>query len=124
MACILLISEGKEENRKEVKHMKIATSFLSALFIVGALGVSDTPATAEVLSKVELGSNYCHLRFPAIRKDTLNSDRPVLKDPSSRDIIDYYGPCDHDPLGKDEIASQKRRAEEERELPEGDFGRR
>ena len=89
--------------------MKIATSFLSALLFVGALGVSGTPATADVFSKVELepGSNYCHMKFPAIREDTLNSDRPVLKDASTGDIITYSGPCDHDPLGKDEIQSQK-----------------
>jgi len=109
MACVLLTSEGKEKNRKEVKLMKITTSFLSALFIVGALGVSGTPATADVLSKVELdpGSDYCHMQFPAIREDILNSDRPVLKDASTGDIIDYYGSCDHDPLGKDEIQSQR-----------------
>jgi hypothetical protein len=31
----------------------------------------------------------------------------VLKDPSEGDIIDFYGPCDHDPLGKDEVHRQK-----------------
>jgi len=102
--------------------MKTATSFLAALILIGALGVSRTPATADVLSKVELdpGSNYCHLQFPAIREGTLNSDRPVLKDAGTGDIIDYYGPCDHDALGKDEIASQRQQVEERRQLPESD----
>jgi hypothetical protein len=31
----------------------------------------------------------------------------VLTDPSEGDIIDFYGPCDHDPLGKAEIQRQK-----------------
>lgn len=90
--------------------MKIATSFLAALLLVGGLGVKNTFAAAEgVISNATLTpGSYCHLRFPAIDEDTLSWDRPVLKDPSEGDIIDFYGPCDHDPLGQDEIASQKR----------------
>jgi hypothetical protein len=34
-------------------------------------------------------------------------DRPVLKDPGTGDILDFYGPCNHDPLGRDEIESQR-----------------
>ncbi|HZA56148.1 MAG TPA: hypothetical protein VE616_18035, partial [Candidatus Udaeobacter sp.] len=58
--------------------------------------------------------SYCHLTFPAIRENTLASDRPVLKDPSEGDIIDYYGSCDHDPLGADEIRSQKDQLQRQR----------
>jgi hypothetical protein len=95
--------------------MKSMKSFVSGLLLTGTLAVSGTAVNAEgILLKEELapGSNYGHLRFPAIREDTLDWDRPVLKDPSSSDIIDYYGPLDHDPLGKDEITSQ--RLQEER----------
>jgi len=60
---------------------------------------------------------YCHLKFPAIREDTLDSDHPILQNPSSGDIMDYYGPCDHDPLGKDEIQSQKLQAVRQRSRP-------
>jgi hypothetical protein len=42
----------------------------------------------------------------------------VLKDPSSGDIIDFYGSCDHDPLGQDEIASQRQDLERNPRLPE------
>ena len=52
--------------------------------------------------------SYCHMKFPAIEERTLSWKRPVLKDPNEGDIIDFYGPCDHDPLGKEEIQSQKR----------------
>src|SRR5687767_2529276 len=92
--------------------MKIVTSFLAALLLVGSFGVSDTLAVAPgVISNATFTpGSYCHLTFPAIREETLASDRPVLKDPSSGDIIDFYGSCDHDPLGKDEIQSQRQQA--------------
>jgi len=82
------------------------------LFILLLSGISGTSAAAPgpegVISRAAVaGTNYCHLKFPAIREDTLFSDRPVLKDARNGDIIDFYGPCDHDPLGKEEVASQR-----------------
>jgi len=47
------------------------------------------------------------MKFPAIREETLYWDRPVLKDARDGDIIDFYGPCNHDPLGREEIARQR-----------------
>jgi hypothetical protein len=98
-----------KENRKEVNLMKIATSFLAALILAGSLGTSNAFAAAPgvISNQVLTQGSYCHLTFPAIRENTLASDRPVLKDPSEGDIIDYYGSCDHDPLGANEIRSQK-----------------
>ena len=89
--------------------MKIATSFLASLLLVGALGATGTAIAANgVIYKQELTpGSYCHLKFPAIRGRTLAGDHPILKDPSEGDIIDFYGPCDHDPLGKVEIHRQK-----------------
>jgi hypothetical protein len=52
--------------------------------------------------------SFCHLRCPAIREDTLFSTQPELKDSSEGDIIDAYGPCDFDPLGRDSIVQQQR----------------
>ena len=100
--------------RKEVKVMKITTSFLAALLIVGGIGANRGFAAAEgVISNATLvPGSYCHLRFPAIRENTLSWDRPVLKDPTEGDIIDYYGSCNHDPLGQDEIASQRQQRSE------------
>ena len=51
------------------------------------------------------GSN-CHLTLSAIREDTLSSDPPVLKDPNEGDIIDFYGLCDIEPLGEDQVHQQ------------------
>jgi hypothetical protein len=89
--------------------MKIATSFLAALVLVGSLGASNAFAAAEgVISNATLTpGSYCHLTFPAIREETLSSDRPVLKDPSTGDIIDFYGPCDTDPLEEDQVQQQR-----------------
>ena len=95
--------------------MKIATSFLAALVLVGSFGVRGALAVAPgvISNAVSTPGSYCHLRFPAIREDTLASNRPVLKDPSEGDIIDFYGSCDHDPLGKDEIESQRQQSAEQ-----------
>ena len=93
--------------------MKTAISFLAALLLVGSFGTTGALAAAEgVISNATFtAGSYCHLTFPAIREETLSWDRPVLKDPSAGDIIDFYGSCDHDPLGQDEIAYQRRQAE-------------
>jgi len=91
--------------------MKAMKLFLSGLVLAGIMDVSIASAAGAVgvISKdVATEGSYCHIKFPAIEERTLGSNRPVLKDPSEGDIIDFYGPCDHDPLGKEEIQSQKR----------------
>jgi hypothetical protein len=65
-------------------------------------------AAEVIISRVpDSSGNYCHLKFPAIRPETPSWPKPELKDASEGDIIDFYGPCDHDPLGKVEIHRQK-----------------
>ena len=92
---------------KEVINMKSMKLLMSVVFLSGALGLSVVSAGAEnVISKdVLTDSSYCHTKFESIREDTLASSQPVLKD--TDDIIDFNGPCNHDPLGKEEIQSQK-----------------
>ena len=91
--------------------MKIAMSFLASLVLVGALGATNSAMAANangVIYKQELTpGSYCHMKFPAIREETLAGNHPVLTDPDDGDIIDYYGPCDEDPLGKDQVHEQK-----------------
>jgi len=97
--------------------MKTMKSILSMLFLAAAMGSSIAPAAGAegVISKTALTEgSYCHMKFPAIEETTLGSKRPVLKDPSSGDIIDFYGPCDHDPLGKDEVWAQLLEAQHRR----------
>ena len=98
--------------------MKSIRLVLSIFLFAGTLGLGSAPLWAQgIISKVALeSSNYCHIRYPAIREETLFWDRPVLQDARSSDIIDFYGPCDHDPLGKEEILTQ--RTQYRRELNE------
>lgn len=56
---------------------------------------------------VESG-DYCHLKFPAIEPGTLGSREPRLENPADRNVIDFYGSCEHDPLSKDEVQTQIR----------------
>ena len=89
--------------------MKIATSLLAAVLLLGSFGAIDTAMGADgIIFKQELTpGSYCHLKFPAIREDTLGTKHPVLEDSYSGDIIDFYGPCDEDPLGKHQAEKQK-----------------
>jgi len=90
--------------------MKSLKAKLPVLLISVTIGLSATPAVyaAEVNTRdVFRADGYCHLKFPAIEEKTLGSPQPVLKDPGSGDIIDFYGPCNHDPLGKEEIHEQR-----------------
>ena len=82
----------------------------STMLLAGMLVLNPSflPAVEQqgIISKVSDGTS-CFLRFPAIQEETLYWPRPVLKDPSSGDIISFYGPCDHDPLGPLEIFRQR-----------------
>lgn len=49
------------------------------------------------------------------REGTLGSRHPQLRDAQSGDIIDFYGPCDENPTGKDQVIEQ--RSYEERTSP-------
>jgi hypothetical protein len=95
--------------RKEVKTMKIATSFLAGVLFIGTMGAINTAMAADgILSEDGLtAGSYCHEKFPAIRENTLGDDQPVLKDSSTGDVIDFYGPCGENPRGKDQVAEQK-----------------
>jgi len=98
---------------------------LMGIVLTAGLSSGQAPLLAAegIISSVPDGSgSSCHLRFPAIQEQTLYWDRPMLKDPRSGDIISYYGPCNYDPLGKEQILRQRAQAEEtrRRRVPEGD----
>ncbi len=88
--------------------MKKIKAFMLALSLVGVVGSSGIAAAVDgVISKNVLGTDsYCHLKFPAMDEASLRTEHPFLKSPNSGDIIDFYGSCDHDPLGKNEINAQ------------------
>jgi hypothetical protein len=93
--------------RKEVKTMKIATSFLAALLFTGTLGaLNNAIAEDGILSKDQFaGTSYCHEKFPSIARHTLGNDQPELS--NKGDVIDFYGPCDENPVGQDQLQTQK-----------------
>jgi len=81
---------------------------VSMLLLGGAIAFGGTPAhsAVNVISQTPLSDGaYCHTKFEAVRESTLDSSQPTLKDVD--DIVDFYGPCNHDPLGKEEIQEQK-----------------
>lgn len=86
-----------------------AKTILGLALGAALLAGSGAAAAEAILYKAQLpGTNYCHLRFPAIREETLAWSRPVLKSADSGDVIDFYGPCDYDPAGKDAVRAQLR----------------
>jgi hypothetical protein len=91
--------------------MKIATSFLAALLFTGTLGaLNNAIAQDGILSKDQFtAGSYCHEKFPAMTERSLDTDNPVLN--NSGDIIDFYGPCDENPVGKDQVQEQKLEAQ-------------
>lgn len=87
--------------------MKSRKLLIALSVIVGAIGSSGATAHAEnvILKEASTPSSYCHLKFQAIQESTLANARPSLA--TSGDLIDFYGSCDHDPLGSDEVQAQR-----------------
>ena len=87
--------------------MKSMRLVLSMMTLTGALGLSAVSTRAEtvIFKDVLTQGSYCHTKFESMREETLALSQPVLKDVD--DIVDFYGPCDHSPLGKEEIQAQK-----------------
>lgn len=82
--------------------------FRPLVFLAFLLSGSLLWAAEGIVSKVaDSSGSFCHLKLPAIKEETLFSDRPVLKDPSEGDFIDFYGPCNYDPLGKEAILQRR-----------------
>jgi hypothetical protein len=94
--------------------MKKSASLVAKLVLSSTLFLGVPLARAEVVGGQEStvkvpfsDGSYCHMKFPPMREQTLSWDRPVL-DESAGNVVDFYGPCDHDPTGKDQIENQRR----------------
>ena len=83
-------------------------SLLTNLIISSTLlwGVTTVDSQELMLKVPAETTSYCHLKFPPISEESLFSSNPVLNE-SAGHSIDFYGSCDHDPLGLDEIRSQR-----------------
>jgi hypothetical protein len=121
------VIQSFQKRREGGEKMKRVQLSLSVLVLAGMMGYIPITASAQapgphqpkgvkpgVLGAVALNreGSYCHLRFPAIRPSTLASDKPQLKPATTGDIIDFYGPCDYNPVGKEEVLRQKQMYEE------------
>jgi hypothetical protein len=109
MASVLLNCEKQKRKKGGETIMKSLKANLSMLLVVGVLGTSGAALAAdgvEVEGQLAPGS-YCHETFPAMTERSLGDNQPELKQSTTGDTVDYYGPCDKDPTGKDEIATQK-----------------
>ena len=88
--------------------MKKTISLLSNLILSSNLlwGAPTVGAAELVVREAASLSLYCHIQVPEIRADTPSWDQRVL-DETSGYGIDFYGPCDHDLNGGDEIKIQR-----------------
>ena len=86
--------------------MKHFGKTVSMMVLASALAGSALAADG-VLVKEEAGENYCHMKFPAIRRSTLDTDHPTVKSSRTGDVIDFNGPCDESPTGADQVLEQK-----------------
>lgn len=89
--------------------MKRNISLVTNLLLSSTLfwGVPTADGQEAVVRIPAETTSYCHMKFPMIREDTLFSVDPRLNE-SAGNIVDFYGSCDHDPLGSDEIKAQRR----------------
>jgi hypothetical protein len=88
--------------------MKRIGSCLLAFGLIGLMGASVARAADSMPFRQEFTpGSYCHMRFPAIRPSTLGTRHPTLKRANTGDQIDFYGPCDESPTGKDQVWHQK-----------------
>jgi hypothetical protein len=104
VAMTIIITQGKE-----VKTMKITTLFFAGVLFIGTTGaINSAVAAGEDTENVPLSSDsYCHEKFPAIQGHTLGTDDPTLKNADTGDVIDFYGPCNESPTGKDQQWEQQ-----------------
>jgi hypothetical protein len=103
--------------------MRTARLLLASLLLTGSLGAINSVIAADsdgYIEKVPLSvGNYCHEKFPAIEQQTLGTNDPTLR--NDQDVIDYYGPCDEKPTGKDQQHQQQVEEENRWQQNSSDF---
>jgi hypothetical protein len=89
--------------------MKNAKVFFAALLLLGNITATGIALADEgVIEKEDATQgSYCHQKFQAIDERTLGSDHPTVQSSTSGDVVDFYGPCDETPTGKDQVWQQK-----------------
>jgi len=76
---------------------------LATLLLTSIIGCTGVAPNVEVVATQEVArGDYCHKKLPAVGPAV-----PTMVQPSPRDIIDYYGPCDG-PSVSEQIEQQRR----------------
>jgi hypothetical protein len=88
--------------------MKTAKVLLATLLLAGSLVATGTVKASDgVITKDEFTpESYCHMQFPAMQARSLDTDQPTLKSATSGDVIDFYGQCNENPTGQDQVHAQ------------------
>ena len=93
--------------------MKKNISLMMNLLLASTLFWGMPLASGEELNSDEISTvhaelpSYCHITSPAMREDSLGWAHPVFED-SAVNAVDFYGPCDYDPLGIDAVKTERR----------------
>ena len=89
--------------------MKNTKTIFAALLLVGNIAASSMALADDGTLEKEAAvpGSYCHEKFRAIDESTLGSDHPTVQSSTSGDVVDFYGPCDETPTGKDQVWQQK-----------------
>jgi hypothetical protein len=87
--------------------MKKISLFCNLLVSTALFWAEPSVEAQQMISSIPIDdTEYCHLKFSAIREDSLSWERPAL-DFTTGDVRDFYDPCDHGSLGSAEIPSQR-----------------
>ena len=93
--------------------MKKIVSVVANLLLSSTLFWGVPLAYGEELNSDEISMSpadapgYCNMKSPAMREDSLSWTHPVFDD-GAVNAVDFYGPCDHDPLGIDAVKTERR----------------
>src|SRR5690349_13821075 len=92
--------------------MKRTLSLLSNLLMSSTLFWGVPLAHAELVGGQEIvrepaeAASYCHMKFPPMSEQSLGWQEPAFEQ-GAENSIDFYGPCDHNPLGTEEARAQR-----------------
>lgn len=87
--------------------MKWFKTTVTVVLLSGSMAGGTLASDGVLLKQESTPGSYCHMKFPAIRERTLDTDHPQLKQSDTGDVIDFYGACDESPTGKDQVATQR-----------------
>lgn len=103
--------------KEEVGHLRRGSTVLAGLVVISVLVSArfaaghiepGVKANKRVVHAHKLGNTgYCHLKLLQVDRGTIDIGQPKALNPMYKMFVDFYGPCDYDPLGPVEIERQK-----------------